>query len=136
MGTVCRGVRLHFCYPKCFAFHIILIVTLVKKSQQQLSYCMKGVQNLPKFAKICQTFRIKTSRTISFNFVRFLSVGTLKHLKSINVCCALLLKSNHTDLWSGLFHLHFQDFKNTAFLPFAIFMSLHLNVSPLHLHVR
>lgn len=51
-------------------------------------------------------------------------------------CCALLLKSNHTDLWSGLFHLHFQDFKNTAFLPFAIFMSLHLNVSPLHLHVR
>jgi hypothetical protein len=56
--------------------------------------------------------------------------------KALLHCCAFLLKSNHTDLWSGLFHLHFQDFKNTAFLPFAIFMSLHLNVSPLHLHVR
>ena len=46
-GHSMSGCKTSLLLPQCFAFHIILIVTLVKKSQQQLSYCMKGVQNLP-----------------------------------------------------------------------------------------
>lgn len=66
-----------FCFPLYFDSYI---------GQKITTAVILLHERCAKFAKhVCKTysFRIKTAITISFNFVRFLSVGTLKHLKLI-----------------------------------------------------